>query len=514
MTPSHGLFGLLFAAGATLGACTGPYSTTDSEGSSTGEECPVGGLGCLCTTGNSCDEGLVCASKKCVKPGGGDDTSTGEPTTSVDPTTEAPTSTTAGSDCDPGGNGEPDVSCPDAASYCVAGECFACSAIDCSQVSPEQPLCDEATGLCAACLCNDASPVCDPETHTCSGCTAQSDCPSSACDLWTGACFPVSDTLWVDSVGCDDAGPGDAATPLCKLEVAFERISAAAPGHQAVRVRPGSYSVAATLRAPADHVVALVHATGGADDAKVEITAASSAVLGVDAGGKLIVDALHLAKVGADAFTCETGEAKLDRLTISEAKLHGIVATDCKLALRRGVLFNNVVSGVTLTGGTLRLENSYISKNGNQQTGEGGIYLASGAQLNAVYSTWVENRGQAGTPFAVACSDDGPKEKVTVRNALAINLGNNTLCDGATVEHTGWSTDEVTGDNMAIALADLGMYLTPDGSLPGVYRVTPGAGLDTLAAWVKGDPAIDFDGDVRPAADNAPDYAGADRVAR
>jgi hypothetical protein len=30
----------------------------------------------------------------------------------------------------------------------------------------------------------------------------------------------------------------------------------------------------------------------------------------------------------------------------------------------------------------------------------------------------------------------------------------------------------------------------------------------------QGDPVIDFDGDVRPASDNAPDFAGADRVAR
>jgi hypothetical protein len=114
----------------------------------------------------------------------------------------------------------------------------------------------------------------------------------------------------------------------------------------------------------------------------------------------------------------------------------------------------------------------------------------------------------------VSCSDDGAKEKVTVRNSLAINLGSNTLCEGATVEHTGWSTDMVTGENMIIALADLDAYLTADGSMPGVYRVAPGTGLETLGAWEQGDPVIDFDGDVRPASDNAPDFAGADRVAR
>lgn len=513
MTRSHGLFGLLFAAGVTLGACTGPYSTTsETDASSTGADCPVGGLGCRCTTGNSCDEGLVCASKQCVKPGG-DETSTGDATTDVDPTTSGST-TTAGSDCDPGGDGTPDPSCPPDQPYCVAGDCFACGGIDCAGLTPEQPLCDQATGLCAACLCDDASPVCDPEAHTCSGCTAHSDCPSSACDLWTGACFAAADTLWVDDDGdCDDAGPGDQAKPLCGLGVAFERVVAAPPGHQAVRVHPGSYNVLSPLRAPADHVVALVHATGAPGDAPVKITAMSSA-LAVDPGGKFIVDALNVTKSGADAFTCTMGAARLDRLTVSMATMHALAADACELVVRRGVLVSNVVGGAILSGGTLRLENTYISQNGNAQTGEGGVYLANGAAIDAVYSTWVENRGQAGTPFAVACSDDVAKEKVAVRNSLAINLGFNTLCDGATVEHTGWSTDMATGDNMAIALADLANYLTPDDSLPGVYRVVEGAGLEVLGAWEQGDPVIDFDGDSRPARDNAPDYAGADRVAR
>lgn len=515
MTRSHGLFGLLFAAGVSLGACTGPYSTTsDGESSSTGEECPVGGLGCECTTGKSCDPGLVCASNACVKLD--DDTSTGDGTTEVDPTTGVAMTTTAGSDCDPDGAGDPDPACPSDQPYCVGGQCFACGGIDCGTVSPDKPLCDQATGLCATCLCDDAAPVCDPVAHSCSVCTAHSDCPDSACDLWTGACFPKDATLWVDGNhdNCDDAGPASATTPLCLPSIAFERIATADGDHHAVRVRPGSYSVQSPLRTPGGHVVAVVHATGEPGDPAVEITSASSSVLAIDPDGKLIVDAISLPKVGADAIVCTTAAARLDRLEISEATLHGITATDCELVLRRGVLFSNVVAGANLIGGSLRLENTYISKNGNPQTGEGGIYLENGAKLDAVYSTWVENRGQAGTPFAVACSDDPAKEKVAVRNSLAINLGYNTLCEDSTVEHTGWSTDAATGDNMAIALADIGTYLMADGGLPGVYRVIAGAGLDDLGAWEDGDPAIDFDGDVRPASDNAPDFAGADRVAR
>ncbi len=508
MTWSLGLSGLLLAAGVTLGACTGPYSTTSNgESSSSGDVCPVGGLGCQCTTGKSCDEGLVCASGTCVKLGG--ETSTGESTSDTDPTSGSST-TTAGGACDAKGDGGPDPACPSDQPYCLNGACFPCGGIKCEDISPAQPLCDEATGLCAACLCDESSPVCDPEAHTCSGCTSHKDCPSSACDMWTGACFPGDDTLWVDGGGgCDDKGPGDEATPLCSLGVAFERIAAAAPGHQAVRVRPGSYSVQSPLRAPAAHVVALVHASDGVG--AVTINTASSPALAVDPDGALIVDAVQVPTSGADGLTCAMGKAWLDRLSVSEATMHGIAAEGCELRVRRSVLAGNVLAGANLKGGSLALENSYVSKNGNSQTGEGGIYLAAGATLNAVYSTWAENRGQAGTPFAVACSEDPGKEKVSVRNSLAINLGYNTLCDGATVEHTGWSTDAATGTNKAIAFADLSKYLTLDGSLVGVYRVIAGVGLDDLGAWKTGDPAIDFDGDMRPASDNAPDFVGADR---
>ncbi|MBK7826066.1 hypothetical protein [Nannocystis sp.] len=513
MTRSTGLLGLLFAAGVTFGACTGPYGDSDSDtaSSSTGGECPVGSLNCLCTTGKSCDSGLVCASDRCVKLDG--DTSTSDASTSLDPTTGDPS--TGGGDCDANGDGSVDPACPESQPYCVAGACFGCAQLDCEALSPAQPLCNEASGLCVACLCTDAKPVCDPDTHSCRVCTAHSDCPDSACDLWTGACFPAAATLWVEDGGeCSDAGPGDASAPLCSLDAAFERINAAGPGHQAVRVRPGSYTVKSPLRAPADHVVALVHATGQTGDPTVTIAAKSSAAIAIDPGAKLLVDALRLTDSGGDALECTNGTALLDRLTVTASNQRGVMAEGCELVLRRGVLFGNAVAGARLNGGKLRLENTYFSGNGNPQTGEGGIYLADGAALDAVYSTWVDNRGQAGTPYAVACSDDNPKEKVGVRNSLAINIGFNTLCDGASVAHTGWSTDMVAGSNMAIASADLGKYLKVDPDLPGVYRVIVGAGLDKLGAWEQGDPAIDFDGDARPNTADAPDFAGADRVAR
>ncbi len=518
MLRSTGLLGLLLAAGFALGvACTpAPHgmTTEGSDSETTDTACPtgnVGSVGCQCTAGGSCDPGLLCASKICVKPQA--ETSTTDVTTSTDPTTSD--ATTEATECNPDGVGDIDPACPTGQPYCDRGKCVDCSGITCADISPSLPLCNPDTGKCVSCLCNDKKPVCDPVAHTCSVCTKHSDCPDSACDLWTGACIPAAAGLWVDGeAGCDDDGAGDKGSPLCTLGAAFTRIAGTNPGPHAVRVQPGTYTLDEALHAPTGHVVALVHATGGDGAPVVDIVAAAGAAITVDPNGALLVDALRLPDGGGDGLTCKQGKAWIDRLTVDGASGRGVFGDGCDLKLRRAVLVGNKIAGVSLKAGKLRLENSFISVNGNTQTGESGVYLAGGASLDAVYTTWVENYGQAGTPFAVACDEDPANESVAVRNSVAINKGLTTLCDGAMVDDTAWSTDAPEGSNIAVTFDKLGVYLTADPALPGVYRAIAGTELDQLAMWKVGDPTIDFDGDARPSDANAPDFAGADRVAR
>ncbi|HEY0138403.1 MAG TPA: hypothetical protein VGB85_30165, partial [Nannocystis sp.] len=298
------------------------------------------------------------------------------------------------------------------------------------------------------------------------------------------------------------------------LATAFQRIGAAPGGSHAVRVRPGDYNVNTPLRATADHLVALVHATGGADDPEVKIFAAGAPAIAIDTNGALIIDRVRVQDGGNDGLSCMQGKAWLDRLTVDGTAARGIATEGCDVRLRRSVLVDNAFTGAEISGGELQVENTFITRNGNTQSGGGGIYLAGGATLDAVYTTWIENYGQAGTPFSVACDEDGGVEAVAVRNSVAVNKGLNTLCDGSQVSDTAWSTDMPQGSNLAVTFADLPMYLTPDGTLIGVYRATPGTALDQLAKWQAGDPTIDFDGDERPTGDSAPDFAGADRVGR
>lgn len=513
MARTHRLLGLLFAAGASVGACTDVgMGEATSTSDSTGGECLVGQVGCRCTTGGSCDPGLLCASMTCVEPDPG--TSTTEVTTTVDPTTS--TGTSGGDECNPAGNGGNDPACMAASPdrpYCVKGDCVDCTGISCEAVSPSLPLCDPETGKCAACLCDDAAPVCDPVAHTCGACTSHDECPDSACNLWTGGCIAAADTLWVIGSGCDDDGAGSEDAPLCTLHAAFARIGGEPAGEYAVRVHPGTYPVANPLRASTGHTVALVQAGGGAE-VGVEIVASESPAIAIDADGKLLVDGVRLSDGGSDGLSCSSGEAWLDRLTVEASAGRGISADDCEIKLRRGVLVANTIAGAEMRGGSLRLENSFITANGNNQNGGGGVYLALGASVDAVYTTWVLNLGQAGTPFAVACDEDADKETVSVRNSVAINKGLNTLCEGATVKNTAWSNDPPGSGNISVDYTMLAQFLTADMGLAGVYRAIAGTTIDQLAMWQVGDPAIDFDGDERPSGANSPDFAGADRVAR
>jgi hypothetical protein len=515
MAPSPWLVGLLFGAGALLGAaCTNLQDPQESDSESDSSvDCPIGSVNCRCTNAGTCDPGLVCASDTCTP--GSDETGEESSSTSDSPTTDIMTSeSSSGSldECDPEGDGAVDPACGAGTPYCLDGACVDCGGISCAAVSPNLPMCDADTGLCAACDCDEANPVCDAVEHTCSKCSEHDQCPGSACDMWSGACFPLAGALWVDGAGsCDDAASGGEDDPLCTLGEAFTRVQATSDVAHAIRVRPAIYSVPTPLSVPGGGKVALVHATGGDG----VVLAAEAQALTVAADASLLVDAIEIRDAGGDGVACAAGHLWLDRLNIAGAGGHGILADKCDLVLRRSVLTGNFTCGASVNVADAHIENSYISKNGNVD-GFGGVYLMGGASLDALYTSFIDNYATPGVPLSVACDvDDDPAiESVDVRNSVAINQGTNTLCPGAMVQTTGWSTADAGASNLAILYAELAMYLTEDPNVAGVYRAIEGTELDQLATWVDGDPNVDFDGDPRPNGDNSPDFAGADRVSR
>lgn len=512
MAWSHALIGLLLASGFSLGvACINPSAVTTTDGASETESvCPVGSASCPCTGGGSCDPGLVCASMRCVDPAQDTTTTTGM-STGVDPTTGE--GTTAGPACNPSGAGAVDPACPAEHRYCLAGDCVDCGALDCAVVAPSLPFCDPGTGQCVACLCDDALPVCDPEANTCSKCEAHSDCPDSACDLPSGACLPAAATLWVGGGSCDDEGAGTEATPLCTLDEAFARVKDGAASSVTLRVKAGSYAVPDSLHVPGGRVLALVPASDTTEGPAIRITATGGPAIVVDPEARLLLDGVEVVDSSGAGIGCAQGTMWLDRLLVRSAGTHGVAGEGCAVTMRRSVLVGNMRAGIQLLGGALRLENSFITGNGSFEDTGGGVYLGEGASLEAVYTTFVDNLGPAGNPFSVACSDDPAKESVTIRNSVAINKGLTTLCEGASVVTSAWTSSNPQAGNVAVEFGELETVLEIDPALVGVYRAIPEKKLDGLASWQQGDPRVDFDGEPRPDGENSPDFAGADRAA-
>ena len=515
LQPAH--WALWLGFGVFLGvACTDPTSTTtEGPDTTTGNmDCLVGSVGCQCTPGGTCDGDLVCASKICVPI---DDTSTGVTETNTD--TEQPTAgtDTSAGECEPA-NGQPNAACGPEEPYCsTLGACVPCSGIaSCAAVDPATPACDETSGLCVACTesdasgCTGATPVCDPETQTCHACTRHDECTSGACDITTGACFPADSALWVDGAGdCDDAGSGSEAEPLCTISEALARV---AVDPQAVLVRPAVYDE--PLAVPATSVVAIVRAGEGA----VEITGSADATLGLGSQARVYLDGLEIRdnELGS-GVTCDAGELWIDRTSIRQHHVSGVSAVECDVRVRASVLHKNLGEGVFASGGSVKLENSFITENGDKANADnprGGVALAGGAAATLVYVTLVGNNAYTGGGLSVECEPDAGVEAVSLRNSIAFNaVGYSTFnCEGVeVVSHSAYSaaTDEPNDDNLGVATAEVAMLVTADMAIPGVYRPTPGSPLDGVAMFEGGDPDVDFEGDPRPT--DEPSFPGADQ---
>ncbi|MCY1062991.1 right-handed parallel beta-helix repeat-containing protein [Nannocystis sp. SCPEA4] len=503
LSPAHLAFWL--GIGVSLGAaCPGPSgTTTDGTGTTTeSPDCPIGSVGCQCTPGGTCDGALVCASKICVPL---DETSTGVATETASEPTSGDTS--AG-ECEPMNEQENGL-CGAAEPYCSKqGECVACSGItSCAAIDPSKPACDADSGYCVACTANDASgctegtPICDPATNTCHACTHHEECSGGACDLATGACFPAADTLWVDGAGdCDDAAGGGEDDPLCTISEALSRVAADAP--RAILVRPAAYGE--PLVVPASAVVAVVRV--GAGD--VEITGAGDEALAIGANARVYLDGLEIR--GNDLGSgvgCNGGELLwIDRSLIRQHNISGVAAVDCEVRVRASVLTKNLGEGLFVSGGSVRIENTFISDNGdklNADNPRGGLALAGGAQATLVYATLVGNNAYTGGGLSVECDPDAAAESIELRNSIAFNaVGYSTFnCEGVeVVTYSAFSagTDDPNDDNVGVATAEVPMLIAPDPGLPGVYRPMPGTKLDAVAQFASGDPDFDFEGDPRP----------------
>ncbi|MCY0986273.1 right-handed parallel beta-helix repeat-containing protein [Nannocystis sp. ILAH1] len=446
-------------------------------------------------------------------------------TTTVTPTTDTDTSTTTTSTSTTGpttGNmgcaGDGDCSDP-AKPFCVDQACVGCGGTPdpdatCAEVDADTPVCNPDSGACVVCtpenkgLCADATPVCDAATNECVGCVEHDDCPDSACNGETGACFALEYVVYVDGVAQCDIGDGTMAAPFCQITHALDHVAMNDPSlGWTIKVKTGNY-IQPSLVVPEASNLAIV---GDGGIAKIRSNAGPT--LQINPSSKVLLGKLNLASNADDTgLTCTGSQLQGTDLTFSLNR-QGYVGTDCTAHFNRSVFYKNTSGGLSAFGaGATAIVNSYISNNGsNAESNYGGLLTGQGHELSLVYSTVVNNLSEVGARSLLCMPDAGT---TTVRNSVIIAFVAPSIdCATATFENSAIDEGKTDGDtNLAATMADAMTWF--EGQVGGVYKAKLDTPIATLAVWKDGDPATDFNGDPRPATDGETDYAGADRPAR
>lgn len=445
-------------------------------------------------------------------PGAADsgDSDTGSSGTDDSDTTERPVTCTE--------EGLTDAACDRSAPFCVEGTCSSCTSV------PESGCYDS----------DPATAVCDAESGGCTACFEHTDCFTGACFRATGECVAPANRLWVDPLApdCDDA-VGTEASPLCSIGEAFALIDAQ-PGSEGWAVFPVS-SVApyaeSSIWGPDAHPTALIGPPSG-PAVRLETTGFTAFV----STGDMYVANVVFDGGGTNGLECG-GNSRLwvDDSEFRGYQQRGFTVSSCEAFMRRVVVQNNNELGVSVSvDGQLHIDDSVITSNlmGMHVLGEldmnrtrvsnsyvgGGVHIDGGAatitnsmlwlNVYAFFGTQVNNGGSLDllyTTIADGLTCDETTDG-SIRNSVITQGGcqNWPSSHSALVEFAAFGDDNVSLEG--VDLDDI--YVDPAAY---DFHVLMGAEtVDNVAQWQAGDPALDIDGDVRPAIDGTPDYAGAD----
>lgn len=505
MTRKHWTIALLSAAPLAAG-CPPPYEGT-TETSSTTETTSTSSENTTSTSGEPTTSSST----------------SGNPTTGSSGTTEEPSTTTSMTTATTGTPGcADDAECANDdpnKPFCVDKACVSCEGTAdpntaCAGLDPALPVCDVDKGSCVVCtadnkeLCSGTTPVCDTATNECAACSEQSDCPDTACNQESGACFGLDYVIYVDAAAQCDIGDGTMAAPFCQIAQALDKVAMNDPSlGWTIKIKTGNY-IQQTLTIPDGSVLAMV---GDGGVAKVRGTTAATLMIG--ANSKVHLAKLNFASNADDTgLSCTSGQIWGDDLTFNLNR-QGYVGTDCSAEFRRAVFYKNTSGGLSTFGlGSTSLINSYVSNNGsNADSTYGGLLSGQGHELHLVYTTVLNNLSETGARSMQCTPDAGPTE---VRNSVIIAFVPPSIdCGTATFEHSAIDEGKMDGDtNLAATMADAMGWFDPQVS--GIYKAKVDSAISMLAAWKDGDPKVDFNGDPRPATADSPDYAGADRPAQ
>lgn len=425
---------------ALVTACAGDFSVALDESSTGPSELEASGA-------NSSDE-----------TSSSDSSSSSSPDSSVDDSTSSSSSEA----------GPTDTGCDDVETCIPCGE-FQEPDASCAGAFPDRPLCDVEAGTCVQCSATDTSscggdtPVC--VEGECVGCSYHDQCPDTACDAATGACF-------VDT---------------CVHEVDAD----------------GGETFTSVTSALADGCVVVVHERDGGlpytestliSGLKIAIVAADGeqpTLQGVDGDPTFLIDqgsTVYLAGLIVRGNTAAEG------ISLDEATTY---VDDSQIVQNGG-------GGVSAVGGDLVLRNSFVSGNGGNDFSATTGIRAEGTHVNIAYSTISFNDGDGADSFQCDAATG------TLRNSIVLGTDPTSFaCPGVSAEYTAFD-DVIAGPgNVDVSPASGAWFVNPASDFH--LTATGSSVFSTIAQWSDGDPSTDIDGtDPRPSSDGSADVAGAD----
>ena len=375
-----------------------------------------------------------------------------------------------------------DEECTDAAApFCgVTGECGTCDGTAdgdaaCAGVDPMAPLC--VGDACVACtpenplVCDEQLLLCDGTTNACVPCVAHDECGSGACELAVGTCFPPGTVVHVD---------GDGGQDFMTVAAAVASVGAGMHGVVVVHELDGGNPYTGAVLIDGGKRIALLAAAG--EDPILQGTGGAAGLTVEGAGTILYMDGLRVAGNTMGLGLRVNGAfAWVDRSRIVQNSGGGVLAEN---------------------GAELVLRNCFVGRNGDQFADTRG-FTATGSSLDVRYTTIAANDGSGGV-ISLSCDAASTGE---VRNSI-VAAGDDTIaCANVSFSFSVVDTAGLTGsDNDVLSFAPAWF---PNIAMSD-FHVGMGPPFADVAQWSTGDPLTDIDGDLRPAVDGTPDYAGAD----
>lgn len=286
------------------------------------------------------------------------------------------------------------------APVCIAGMCLGCDHAEapdeaCAAIDPTRAVCGE-DGTCVQCsakestACDDASPICNPDTNQCEGWVEHEQCPGTACDIETGACFSDDCVLYViadeDATvteALDTVGPGESCVIIVEALGELAELDHHEP---------------ATLEVSDGRRIAL---RGDYTTTPPRIYANEDVLVSVDSLATLYISDLRLGPAYTEGVVVQDGTLHLDRIQIES----------WGAAVRS-----------TNAGARVRLRNTILDGDGEP---DGALAVASG-DVEATFVSII------GSQVALTC---GATAAVSVRNSLVLAFwGDSPHVDCATAE--------------------------------------------------------------------------------